>query len=421
MMAAIIFGVVPAIRAARSLPANELKAGGRTVSGGRGWETAKMLVAAQVALSLLLLVCAGLLIRTVRNLQLFDPGFDREQLYLISTNFLGYKGPQTARLIKEMRDRTASLPGARAVGIAQDIPPADRRLNVTVDGAPSLPNEKMYVDRLLVGPGFFDVMGIPLTAGRAITERDDERAPNVCVVSAAMARTFFPDRSPLGRHFTFKRTGAEYEVEIVGVAKDLKKADPNGEWRPVYCPMLQDLPSGGATVLVRTGRDAAPVIAEARRRLHAIDSNLFIDVRTMDRRMEDTVFLQRMMAMLSGVFGSLALVLASIGLYGVMAYSVARRTNEVGIRMALGADRSRVIATVVSETMTLVAAGVLLGMGAAWVATRLLSSTLFGLTATDPATLTVAIGVMLTVALLAGYMPARRAAAVNPVIALRQE
>jgi predicted permease len=421
MAAATIFGVVPAIRAARALPANELKTGGRNVSGGRGWETAKMLVAAQVALSLLLLVCAGLLIRTVRNLQLFDPGFDRDQLYLISTNFLGYKGPQTGRLMKEMRDRTASLPGARAVGIAQDIPPSDRRLNVTVDGAPALPTEKMYVDRLLVGPGFFEVMGIPLIAGRVLTERDDERAPNVCVVSATMARTFFPDRSPLGRHFRFKRTGAEYEVEVVGVAKDLKKADPNGEWRPVYCPMLQDLPSGGATVLVRTGRDAAPVIAEARRRLHAIDNNLFIDVKTMDRRMEDTVFLQRMLAMLSGVFGSLALLLASIGLYGVMAYSVARRTNEVGIRMALGADRRKVIATVVKETMTLVAAGVLLGMGAALAATRLLSSTLFGLTAMDPVTLTFAIAVMLTVALLAGYLPARRAAAVNPVIALRQE
>jgi predicted permease len=419
--AALVFGLVPAVRATRANLATQLKAGGRSVSSGGGWETGKVLVAAQVALSLLLLVCAGLLIRTVRNLQLFDPGFDRDRLYLVSTNFLGYKGPQTGTLLKEMWERTSSLPGARAVGIAQDVPPNDRRLNVTVEGATELPSEKMYVDRLLVGPGFFDAMGISLLAGRAITPRDDEHAPNVCVVSATMARAFFADRSPLGRHFTFKRTGAEYEVEIVGVAKDLKKADPKGEWRPVYCPMLQDLPSGGATVLVRAGSDAATVITEVRRQLRTIDRNLFVDVKTMDRQMEDTVFLQRLLATLSGVFGLLALVLASIGLYGVMAYSVARRTNEVGIRMALGADRRRVIASIVRETMMLVGGGVLVGVAASWAATRLIASTLFGLTAMDPPTLAFAITVMTGVALLAGYVPARRAAAVDPVIALRQD
>src|SRR5213078_3332039 len=140
-------------------------AGGRGVAGGRGWEIGKGLVAAQVALSLLLLVCAGLLVRSVRNLQLFDPGFDRDHLYLVSTSFLGYKGPQTGTLLKEIWERMSSLPGARAVGIAQDVPPSDRRLNVTVEGATELPQEKMYVDRLLVGPGFFDAMGIPLLAG----------------------------------------------------------------------------------------------------------------------------------------------------------------------------------------------------------------------------------------------------------------
>lgn len=419
--AALAFGVVPAVRATNAELASTLKAGGRSVGAGGGWKTGKALVAAQVALSLLLLVCAGLLVRTVRNLQLFDPGFDRDHLYLVNTSFLGYKGPQTGTLLKEIWERTASLPGARAVGIAQDVPPADRRLNITVDGVTELPQEKMYADRLLVGPGFFDAMGIPLLAGRAITPRDDERAPNVCVVSATMARTFFGDRSPLGRHFTFKRTGAEYEVEIVGVAKDLKKADPKGEWRPVYCPMLQDLPSGGATVLVRAGGDAAAVMTEVRRRFRAIDKNLFLDVQTMDGRMDNVVFFQRLLATLSAVFGLLALLLASIGLYGVMAYSVARRTNEVGIRMALGADRRRVISIIVRETMTLVGGGVLAGVAAAWAATRLIASTLFGLTAMDPLTLAVAISVMTAVALLAGYVPARRAAAVDPVIALRQD
>ena len=419
--AAIVFGIVPAIRGTRADVASTLKAGGRGVAGGRGWETGKFLVAAQVALSLLLIVCAGLLVRSVRNLQGFDPGFDRDRLYLVSARFLGYKGPQTGALLKTVWDRMVALPGARAVGMAQDVPPQDRRLNVTLDMATSQPQEKMYVDRLLVGPGFFDAMGIPLLSGRLLTARDDEHAPNVCVVSAAMARAFFADRSPVGRHFTFKRTGAEYEVEIVGVVKDLKKAEPQGEWRPVYCPMLQDLPTAGATLLVRADRDPAGVIAEVRRRFRDIDRNLFVDVTSMERNIENNVFFQRLLATLAGVFGLLALVLASIGLYGVMAYSVARRSNEVGIRMALGADRRRVVAGVVRETLALVGAGVLVGMAAAWGTTRLIASTLFGLTAMDPLTLGTAVAVMTTVALVAAYVPARRAAAVDPVVALRQE
>ena len=419
--ATLVFGLVPAIRATKADLASTLKAGGRGVAGGRGWEIGKVLVAAQVALSLLLMVCAGLLVQSVRNLQGFDPGFDRERLYLVSTMFLGYKGPQTGTLLKQVSERTSSLPGARAVGIAQDVPPADRRLNVTVDGAVDLPPEKMYVDRLLVGPGFFEAMGIPLLAGRALTARDDEHAPKVCVVSATMARAFFAERSPIGRHFTFKRTGAEYTVEIVGVAKDLKKADPRGEWRPVYCPMLQDLPTLNATILIRATGDASAVIAEARRRLRDIDRNLFVDVVTMERRIEDNVFFQRLLATLSGVFGLLALLLASIGLYGVMAYSVARRSNEVGIRMALGADRRRVVGAVVRETMTLVGAGLVVGLAAAWGTTRLIATTLFGLTAMDPPTLVFAVLVMIAVALVAGYVPARRAAAVDPVVALRAE
>ena len=419
--ATLIFGMVPAVRATKADLASTLKAGGRGVAGGRGWEGGKVLVAAQVALSLLLLVCAGLLVRSVRNLQAFDPGFDRERLYLMHTMFLGYKGPQTGTLLKEIRERTSSLPGARAVGIAQEVPPNDRRLNVTVDGAVNLPQDKMYVDRIMVGPGFFDAMGIPILAGRAVTARDDEHAPNVCVVSATMARAFFEDRSPIGRHFTFKRTGAEYTVEIVGVAKDLKRADPRGEWRPVYCPMLQDLPSLNAIVLVRADGDASAVLAEARRRFREIDKNLFVDVVSMDRQIEDNVFFQRLLATLAGVFGLLALLLASIGLYGMMAYSVARRSNEVGIRMALGADRRRIVGAVVRETMTLVGAGVVVGMGAAWAATRLIAGTLFGLSAMDPPTLAFAIAVMTVIALAAAYVPARRASAVDPIVALRQE
>ncbi|HYS69980.1 MAG TPA: ABC transporter permease, partial [Gemmatimonadaceae bacterium] len=207
--ATLLFGTVPAIRASKTDLVSTLKNGGRGGTGGRGWEAGKVLVAAQVALSLMLLVSAGLLVRSVRNLQAFDPGFDREGLYLLHTMFLGYKGPQTGTLLKEVWERMSSLPGARAVGISQEVPPDGRRLGVTVDGPVNLAQDRMYVDRLMVGPGFFDAMGIPILAGRPITARDDEHAPNVCVVSAAVARTFFADRNAIGRHFTFKRTGAE--------------------------------------------------------------------------------------------------------------------------------------------------------------------------------------------------------------------
>jgi predicted permease len=279
----------------------------------------------------------------------------------------------------------------------------------------------MNVDRLMVGPGFFEAMGIPILTGRAISERDDEHAANVCVVSGTMARAFFGDRSPIGRHFTFKRAGADYTVEIVGVAKDLKRADPRGEWRLVYCPMLQDLPTLNAIVLLRVNGDPSVVLAAARRQFSEIDKNLFVDVASMDRRLEDGAFFQRLLATLASVFGLLALLLASIGLYGVMAYSVARRSSELGIRMALGADRRTVVANVVRETTTLVASGVVVGLAAAWGATRLLASTLFGVTAMDPATLVLAIAAMIGAAALAGYFPARRAAAINPIIALRQD
>jgi predicted permease len=422
VVAALVFGIAPAFRSTTAELAPTLKEGARGSSGGRGWETGKVLVAAQVALSLLLLVTAGLLIRTVQNLHQFDPGFNRDNLYAVTTNFLGYKGPQTGALVKQIWNHVGSLPGARAVGLAIEILPFPHRLPVTVEGYSDQSKQEMYVDRMLVGPGFFDAMGIPLLSGRTITIRDDENAPKVCVVSAAMARKFFGNQSPIGRHFTFERTGAEYQVEIVGVARDIRKADSKDQiWRAVYCPMLQDLPLGGTIVLVRTAGDAGSVIAAVRGQFQTIDKNLFLDVRTMYRQMDDSVFFQRFLATLSGAFSLLALLLACVGLYGVMAYSVSRRTSEIGIRMALGAGRGTVIRMVVTETMRLVGTGMLIGLVAAWAATRLIANALFGLSPMDPMTVISAILVLAIVALLSGYAPSRRAARVDPVVALRHE
>ena len=422
VVAALVFGVAPAFRSTNADLARTLKEGARGLSGGRGWETGKILVAAQVALSLLLLVTAGLLLRTVRNLQQFDLGFNRDNLYVVTTNFFGYKGPQTGALVKQIWDRVHSLPQARAVGLGLEILPYAHRMPVTVESYNGSAKADMYVDRMLIGPGFLDALGIPLLSGRDITIRDDEHAPAVCVVSSAMARKFFGNQNPIGRHFTFQRTGAEYQAEIVGVAKDIRKADANDQiWRSVYCPMLQDLPLGGVNVLVRTSGNAASVIAAVRRQIQMVDKNLFVDVRTMYRQMDDSVFFQRFLATLSAGFSALALMLACIGLYGVMAYSVSRRTNEIGIRMALGAGRGRVITMVVSETMRLVGIGVLIGLIVAWGVTRLVASALFGLSPMDPVTVVAAIVVLGAVTVLSGYAPSRRAAKVDPAVALRHE
>ena len=424
LAAALIFGLVPALRAARAELAPMLREGARGLSGGRGWETAKVLVVAQVGLSLLLLISAGLLLRTLRNLRLFDPGFERANLYAVWTTFQGGR-PGSGPMVKEIARRMENLPGARATAVTFNYPSggwSGARFKISVNGRVPFSGDDAYVNRLLVGPGVFDTMGLRLLSGRQIEARDDENAPNVCVASATMARLFFPGQNPIGRHFKFERTGAESTAEIVGVVQDVKNAEAKDKiLHAVYCSMLQDLPLGDISVLARIPGDPAATLTEIRRRFQDFDRNLFLDVKSLEERVAADLLLQRLFATLASVFGALALLLASAGLYGVMAYSVARRTNEIGIRMAVGAGRARVLGMVVRETMKLVGVGVLIGLAAALGATRLVAGVLFGVKPTDPATIGIAVVVMIAVTLIAGYGPARRAASVDPIIALRHE
>jgi predicted permease len=424
LAAALLFGIAPALRAANLDLAPMLKEGARGLSSGRGWETGKVLVAAQVALSLLLLISAGLLVRTLRNLKLFDPGFSRDNLYAVWTAFQGGR-PANGAMVKEISRRMENLPGARAAAVTFNYPSGwftGSRFKISVDGRIPFSGDDSYINRELVGPGVFETVGLHLLSGREIEARDDENAPKVCVVSATVARLFFPGQDPIGRHFKFERTGAESTAEVVGVAADVKSSDAKDKiLHAVYCPVLQDLPLGDLTVLVRSAGEPSVALTELRRRFQDYDRNLFLDVKSVEERVDDGLILQRLMAMIASVFGGLALLLASAGLYGVMAYSVSRRTNEIGIRMALGAGQGKVVGMVVRETMKLVAVGMLVGLAAALAATRLVSSALFGVKPTDPATIAIAVGVMLVVAFLAGYAPARRAAGVEPLVALRHE
>ena len=423
LASALIFGLIPAFRATRADLAPLLKEGGR-LTGGRGWETAKVLVVAQVALSLLLLIGAGLLVRTLRNLRLFDPGFARANLYLVSTQFQGGQ-PGNGPMVKEITRRMENLPGTRASTVTFNYPTgswAGSPFKISVDGRSPFSGDDAYVNRLLVGPGLFETMGLQVLSGRRIEPRDDENAPKVCLVSASVARLFFPNQNPIGRHFKFERTGAESTPEVIGVVQDVKNTEAKDKLlHAVYCPLLQDLPLGDVSLLARIPGDPSAALTEIRRRFQDFDRNLFLDVKSLDERAAADLLLQRLFAILASSFGALAVLLASAGLYGVMAYSVARRTNEIGIRMAIGAGRAAVVRMVVRETMKLVILGVAIGLAAALAATRLVASALFGVKPTDPLTIGIAILIMLAVTLIAGYAPARRAASVDPMIALRHE
>ena len=422
--AALLFGLAPAWRAAHAELGPVLKEGSRGVSGGRGWQTGKALVAAQVALSLLLLISAGLLVRTLRNLRLFDPGFRRENLYAVWTTFQGGR-PANGAMVKEISRLIENLPGAISAAFTFNFPLdqfSGARFKISVDGPMPVSGDDAYVRRLLIGPDVLGTVGLQLLSGRPITERDDENAPKVCLISATVARLLFPGQDPVGRRFKFERTGAETTPEIIGVVSDVKSPDSKDRiLHAVYCPLMQDLPLGDATVLVRTTGDPSTAINELRRRFQNYDRNLFLDIKSLEARLNEALILQRFAAAIASVFGVLALVLASAGLYGVMAYSVSRRTNEIGIRMALGAGRAKVVGMVLRETMKLVGIGLVVGLAAALAATRLVATSLFGVAPTDPITIGLAVVVMAAVAILAGYAPARRAAGVDPMIALRHE
>ncbi len=352
----------------------------------------------------------------------FDPGFNREKLLLFSTEFLGSNASRTGPLLKAVQERMAELPGARAVGMSQLIPPLASVAKVSVKGIAPLPQEEMFTRWSLVGPGFFKAAGIPLLMGRDLSTLDSENGPKVCVINAAMADKFWPNSNPIGRRVTFLRSEGDYEAEIVGVAKNVR-----GWWlgddrlRLAYCPMLQHLPVSNLTLLVRTAGAPAAVIGEVKGRFQEIDRNLFVEVKTWGSFNDDLEFESIWLSRISSGLSLLALLLTCIGLYGVMAYSVARRTNEIGIRMALGAVRRDVVSMVLRETLRLVVLGIAIGVTASLGLTRILASVLFGVKTLDVASFSLATAVLLAVALFAGYLPGRRASRLDPLVALRHE
>lgn len=422
----LLFGLAPALRATRVDLTPALKDNARSVAGGTRSLLTKSLIVVQVAMSLVLLVGAGLFVRTLRNLENVDVGFNRENVLLFNVEPVlnGYTNPQIAQLYRRMTERLEAVPGVRSstISLIPLLSGRGRTSGIYVQGYTAQSGQADDAKVNTVGPRFFDTLEIPILMGRSLSLADSETAPKVAVINQLMARKYFGDENPLGRRFGFGSTDNSGQIEIVGVARDAKYTEARSETEAtIYLPYLQSIPKW-ATFIVRTNGNPTAMIASIREAMHEVDNNLpLFDVKTQNQQAAESLSVERLFATLSSFFGILALLLACIGLYGVMSYGVARRTNEIGIRMALGASAPRVTRMVMRETMWVVWIGVAIGIGAALAGTRLIASMLFGIAATDAVTISFAVLTMISVAAVAGYLPARRAARVDPMVALRYE
>jgi len=424
LLTGILFGLAPALSATRVELTPVLKENSRGARGSLS-RFGKSLVVAQVAVSLLLLVGAGLFIRTLHNLQSVELGFNPENLLLfrVDPRPKGYKGEEVNRLYEQMVERFEAVPGVRSATLSEYalLTSSGRRGPAYVEGRAPLSRAENNVYQQRARWNYFDVMQIPLLAGRSFTPQDDGRAPKVAVINQTMARKFFGEESPVGRRFGFKQDKGG-EIEVVGVVRDAKYEGPRDEPPSVaYIPYPQES-LGQATFALRTAGDLGQVVEAVRGAVREVDKDLPVfSVKTQVELADEALGRERLFAWLTGVFGLLALLLASIGLYGVMSYAVAERTHEIGLRMALGASQGQILRQVIGQGTFLTIIGIVIGLAAALALTRFITSYLFGVSAMDPPTF-LAIGALLAViALVACYLPARRAAKVDPMTALRYE
>jgi putative ABC transport system permease protein len=421
---AVVFGLMPALQGSRSSVVIALKeAASVTTATPRRARLRRALVIAQVALSLLLLVSAGLFIRTLVNAQSVDPGFSTRSGLVASIDLqaAGYDAARGRALQRQLLARVRDVAGIDAASFAQRMPlgfGGSSDMTITVDGYTPAPNEEMHVYYNRVGAAYFTTMGIRLIDGRELGERDVDGAPGVTVINETMARRYFPGRSALGGRV---RVGPR-TLEIVGVARDGKYVSVNEAPRPYMYLPLQQWYRPDVVLIAKTAGDPAAALPALQAAVHALDANLpLFDVRTVAEHLEVGVFVQRMVATLLGAFGALALLLAVVGLYGVIAAIASQRTVEIGMRMALGATRRDIVALILRQGFSMTLVGVGIGLGGALAVTRLFDSLLVGVSATDAISFTATTALLIGVALLASYVPARRAAGVDPLQALRNE
>jgi len=423
VLTVLLFGIVPALRASKLDLVPILKDSAATTPVfRRGPALNSLLVVTQVTLSLVLLAGAGLFLRSLWKLQGIEKGFTGDNVLAMSLNMelQGYDKTRGANFYPVALESLSSLPGIQSASLASALPvtAGGSRMQMGPNSTKPAVDEEISIDIVTVSPRFFETTGLPLLSGRDFRQIDSEKSAKVMIVNETMAKKFWPNTDPLGRSFYDGGTS----FEVVGVARNTKYRDLRETPRMTfYLPLAQSYrPS--MDLLVHTAGEPAQVVPAIQARLHAIEPALTVfDIRTLFEHVDSSLYVERMQSLLLVFFGILALTLTAIGIYGVVAYSVAQRTREVGIRMALGAQKRDVLKMILAQGLTLVAWGTAFGLVACYWLSRLVSSQLYGVSAYDPATLASVVAVLIVVGLLATYIPARRATKVDPMVALRYE
>jgi predicted permease len=441
VLTGILFGLVPAIQSTKPDIVRTLKDEGGAIVGGHAGMR-KALVVAQVALSFLLVLGAGLFLRTLNNLLNMGPGFRVDHLIALSVDptIDGYTQQRTPLFYNELLQTLGAVPGVRAVGLAsvRILENDEWDSGVTVEASgPGKPVQTAEPYMNMISPNYFAALGVPVVAGRDFTmqdtrelhhqpgkESDNAYVPATIIVNEKFAKKYFGNDNPIGRHIGFGTDpGTPADMEIIGVIKDIRYTSLRDEIpEQAFAPYMASRGVSGMTVYVRTALDPKQVMPVIREKIHGMDSTLPVyDMRTMDEQLSLSLVTERMIASLSSVFGIFATLLAAIGLYGVMAYTVARRTREIGIRMALGAERGTVIWLVMRDVLLLVTIGIAIGLPASIGLTQAARSQLYGVQPHDPSTVVIAILALATVGGIAGLVPALRASRLDPMMALRHE
>ena len=430
ILTGLIFGLAPALHISRPDLNETLKEGGRAMDAGSARNRLRgVLVVSEIAMALVLLVCAGLLIKSVIRLRDVNPGFNPQNLLTmdISLPSAKYKdGALQVAFFNQLTERLETTPGIKAAAVTSVLPMSsnfDGR-SLQVEDQPKPRGEEISVDLYVTSPDYFRAMDIPLLKGRALTEQDTDKTQMVALVNETMARQLWPGQDPIGKRIKFP--GSEKREQpwrtVVGVVRDVKQYGLDKQDQMQMYLSQSQLPTPFMTLVVRTSSEPTSLMGAVRSEILAIDKDqAAYNMHTMEQLLADSISLRNFSMLLLLVFAGVALTLAAVGIYGVMAYSVSQRTHEIGIRLALGAQSSDVLKMIVGQGMLLALIGIGIGLGVALGLTRLLSSLLFGVSATDPLTFTAIAVLLAVVAFLASYIPARKATKVDPMIALRYE